>query len=352
MIRLFHRRWMTLGMLSLFILKSALPVWGAYSSRDAGTTTANFLKLGTGARCEAMGEACSALVNEAEALYWNPADLTLIPKTQTSVTFMHAPYLDPTYFDFIGVAHHTENGGAFGAGLQYFSGGAIPQTDTSGTTVGRFNPYDMALSLGYAATFYGYAFGATGKYIESKLQTSAHTMAVDFGMLSPAYFHDRFRLALAESNIGGRMTFDQEAYRLPQNLKIGSAWSLSPTWKMTFDLNFPIDNDPYEAVGSEYQWIIHNGWVLVGRVGYNTRSSRNIDGLSGPTAGFGTHVRNYAFDYAMVPMGTLGLTHRLSISIRFSGEPAQTIRTPSAVHAQRDQSKTNSSFSPNFFNIP
>ena len=41
----------------------------------AGITTAQFLKIGVGARASAMGEAFTAVANDASALYWNPAGL-------------------------------------------------------------------------------------------------------------------------------------------------------------------------------------------------------------------------------------------------------------------------------------
>ena len=49
-----------------------------FGSGSRGTTTANFLKLGAGARAEAMGGAYAAVADDATALYWNPAGLTRI----------------------------------------------------------------------------------------------------------------------------------------------------------------------------------------------------------------------------------------------------------------------------------
>ena len=38
----------------------------------SGTSTANFLKIGMGARVASMGDAGSAVVSDATALFWNP----------------------------------------------------------------------------------------------------------------------------------------------------------------------------------------------------------------------------------------------------------------------------------------
>ena len=44
-----------------------------------GTTAAQFLKIGIGARALALGGAYSAIADDASALYWNPGGLSRIP---------------------------------------------------------------------------------------------------------------------------------------------------------------------------------------------------------------------------------------------------------------------------------
>ena len=49
----------------------------ASTAGGVGTTGAQFLKIGTGARPVAMGYAFSAVADDLNALYWNPAGLAL-----------------------------------------------------------------------------------------------------------------------------------------------------------------------------------------------------------------------------------------------------------------------------------
>ncbi len=49
-----------------------LPTLGA---QRVGTSAAQFLKIGAGARAEALGQAYVAISNDASALFWNPAGL-------------------------------------------------------------------------------------------------------------------------------------------------------------------------------------------------------------------------------------------------------------------------------------
>ena len=53
------------------LLMSVLPFSQTVSK--TGTTAAQFLKIGIGARALAMGGAYSAVSDDATALYWNPA---------------------------------------------------------------------------------------------------------------------------------------------------------------------------------------------------------------------------------------------------------------------------------------
>src|SRR6266487_6212781 len=124
--------------LLLFFLFGATQAQARDFTRNAeGTTAANFLKLGVGARALAMGEAYSAVADDANALYWNPAGLTRIYHAEA--TFMHAAYLANSFYDYAAYGTHLGKHGALGAGVQYFSAGRITQTDVTGNDVGDFS---------------------------------------------------------------------------------------------------------------------------------------------------------------------------------------------------------------------
>jgi hypothetical protein len=58
------------------------------------------------------------------------------------------------------------------------------------------------------------------------------------------------------------------------------------------------------------------------RAGINTLGLGDIAGLSGLSAGAGIAFSSLSVDYALVPFGELGLTHRLSLSLKFGGSKA------------------------------
>ena len=52
-----------------------------------GTTAAKFLSVGIGPRANAMGGAFTSIVNDASALYWNPAGAADLTKNEAMFTY-------------------------------------------------------------------------------------------------------------------------------------------------------------------------------------------------------------------------------------------------------------------------
>ena len=71
----------------------------AFNNNDAGTSAAQFLKLGADARSAGMGQAARALCEDANAVYWNPAGLAALSYRQTTLT--HAAYYQSTFYEFL-----------------------------------------------------------------------------------------------------------------------------------------------------------------------------------------------------------------------------------------------------------
>ena len=71
------------------VIGSILVLMLSYScyASGPGTTAANYLKIGVGARATAMGGAFTAIADDATALYWNPAGLSQIKGKQLSASY-------------------------------------------------------------------------------------------------------------------------------------------------------------------------------------------------------------------------------------------------------------------------
>ena len=101
-----------------------------------GTSAAQLLKLGAGARATALGEAYTAAADDASAIYWNPAALTRIDGQ--SLNLMHAELLGGISYEFLGYGQNLGEGRAWGASLQYLSVPVITETDASSTRGNRY----------------------------------------------------------------------------------------------------------------------------------------------------------------------------------------------------------------------
>ena len=75
-----------ISLTALFLLSP----WLVSANQD-GTSTAQFLKIGRGARAEGMAGAFTAVANDSRAVLWNPAGLAQL--TRTSFDFDHLSYI-------------------------------------------------------------------------------------------------------------------------------------------------------------------------------------------------------------------------------------------------------------------
>lgn len=297
-----------------------------FQTADKGSSGAQFLKLGGGARAEGLGEAYTALPEEADAVYWNPAALTRI--AHHSATVMHQALPAGINYEF--AAYGQKIGSAFAAGgsVQYLSQPPIDQTDSEGFATGStFRPADFAAAAGGAyvvhnedlGIFDGASFGATGKYIRSTITKTASTFAADIGFLSAAFpvFDRDMRLAYVATNLGGTLKFQQLSDGLPTNLRLGASWELAKGWLVSMDIDEPVDNTPYYAFGTEYRLEVGEDASFSGRAGVDTRAIGEAGGLSGLTLGLGARFKSYGLDYAFAPQGALGMTNSLSLAFSF-----------------------------------
>lgn len=304
------------GILAFLLACPALSLAGSFNSSGKGSTAAEFLKLGVGARAVSMGEAYSAVADEASALFWNPGAITRVEKR--AVTAMHASGINSSYFEYGGYVQNFGRYGAAGVSFQSQSQDTITETDdATGRDGGTFRPHDLAVTLGYAYPFQGWSFGLAGKFIRSEIIDSDETGAVDFGILSPACLNGKLRFALTATNLGGRIKFEQESERLPFALRLGSAYKILDSWSAAFDVGLPNDNDPYVALGTEYVMPVGSDWSMAGRMGFNSRTIGDVTGFTGYSVGVGFAYEKLIVDYGFVPFGSVGNVHRASVSAKF-----------------------------------
>ncbi len=299
------------------VLAAMLTVTAAGYAGGVGTTGAQFLKIGQGARAVAMGGAFSAIADNADAIYWNPAGLGGQKTRQATASY--SQYVQGINYGFIGYSQELCKG-VMGIGLNYLSVTDIERrTLDTDLNDGTFGANDSALYLSYGREKLfcdNLSLGANLKFIRQTLDDkSAQSYALDLAGLYKTPI-DKLTASLGVYNIGTQVKFVDEGDPLPMDVRAGLAYRLfNNNLVVAADVNdYIVDTRLYTQVGAEYNM----GKIVSIRGGYTLgMDSDKLGGMAGLSTGFGVHVWDIQLDYAFVPMGELNDTNRITISTKF-----------------------------------
>lgn len=289
-----------LVILALFILPAV--------AAPGGSSGAEFLKLGGGARPLAMGNAFSALPGDVSSIFYNPANLSQLNSPE--LLTMYNQYLAGTVQQTAAFAYPTKYG-TIGIGYSSFGSGDIQGYDLNGGVTSPFNTASSGLNISFARTIdQSFSLGGGLRAISERLEaSSASALALDAGLLYKV--NPNFNLGLSVTNLGSGLKFINDTTPLPTAYRVGAGYS-SPLFgeaiKVASDLVFYPDITKLN-LGAEY--LIKN--ILAVRAGSDGGLLR---------AGVGIVTNRFSFDYAYLSHQDLGGAHQLSIGILF-GLPAK-----------------------------
>ena len=336
-------------LLVIAILFPLLQGIGFSQVTKTGTTAAKFLSVGIGPRANAMGGAFTSVVNDASALYWNPAgvaDLTKYEAMFTYTSLFKDLDINLNYFAFV---FPTEDWGNFGVSVTALDYGDMDVTTEyypEGTGE-KFSAASYAFGLSYARNITEwFAAGITVKYVtEGIFNSSANGVAFDVGTIFKTPFFG-IKFASIISNYGSKMQmtgedllirydadpnrqgnnqtvdayYKTDFFELPLKLQIGISkdFQFLDGQRLTIavDAAHPSDNSEYVNVGGELA-IFDN--LLSFRGGY--KGLFLIDNQEGLTLGAGLNyvlgVFAVGFDYSYQEFEFLSYTHSFSVSFKF-----------------------------------
>jgi hypothetical protein len=300
---------LTLGFaLSTFNLHAA--------NKDTGTTGAQFLKIGAGARPSGMGEAFTGLADDVNAIAWNPAGLAGLSSPQ--FTAMHTQWFQQTNYEFVAAAHPW-SWGTLGIGMASLTVSDIEKRlgDTDAPD-GTFDSNDAAYTLSYARSLgEDLAVGVNAGFVRLELDgRTASAFKGDAGALwhTP---HRPLSLGFAVRNAGSEVKFVDEGDPLPMTATLGAGYRLfGDRLRLGLDIRQPNDNDLQFGGGAEWAQPFFRDLSGAVRAGYNTAGT-DAEDLTGVSVGLGLAWRNWGFDTAWVPYGSLGQTFRYALLVKF-----------------------------------
>lgn len=303
----------------------------AYPSAP-GSTSANFLKIGPDARPVAMGGAFCAVGNDINSINWNPAGLGQMTISEGMFTYVN--WLEDIKYGHLAYGQPSREFGTVALGLSYVHSGDIEAWDIENKPVDSFKAYSLLGTLSWARVMITRTYmGFNLKYIEEKIEKQfAKTCAFDFGMLHKTIFG--LNIGVAIQNIGRGLKFVSEEFPLPLNIKLGVSFNIKE-FTFAVDLNKPIDDKINLCGGLEISPLD----MLSLRLGYKyfTRNDKLGSFRNFPEnlfAGLGFKLGNLRMDYAFVPYGNLGETHRFSLHTKFGQAETERITTEEHITAK------------------
>ncbi len=299
-----------------------------------GTSAAQFLKIGVGARAIGMGEAFISIANDAEALYWNPAGISQFRKN--ALIASHIQWLVDIKLEFAGAVYHLDPANSVGIAITYLHTDEMMETtELMPLGTGRkFSFGDFMVGLTYARNMTDkFSFGITAKVMQENIaELTMRAFLFDLGTYYKTGWRS-IRFAVAVTNFGSdiaptgtveyvnlqneKVTVKSfQSFSPPTMFRIGIAMELMETEnsKLTssVQLDHPNDNKENLNFGLEYWW----NDVLALRAGYKTaRVEENF------SAGFGLRLpmktADFRLDYAFTNFGRLGYVNRFALQVQF-----------------------------------
>lgn len=285
------------------------------------TAFASFEETGAGARALGMGNAFTAVGEDFNSLYYNPAGIARVPRFEFGASYGK---INLGLSDQVSLSH-----GFFGTVLPMKKLGHLGFSWLNYNAGGVYQEHTFALS--YAKKIYGdFSLGGSIKRLSLQYGQDGYTVrdpVFDYGKIDSANgfsfdfgIHTKplpaLSLALAVSDLNQPNLGLRDTNKIPLGLRTGLAWSqrssLVAVDGVLRDKNFSVN------LGGE-KWFVKR--TIATRVGLSIgdKDMKNF------TTGFGYNLGSIQLDYTFIfPVtGITGIagTHRGSIVVRFGPDP-------------------------------
>lgn len=326
---------------ALYLLAAALLQAGPASASEGGTTALPFLSLQQGARPTGMAGAFTALADDINALWWNPAGMARSKMTEVAVS--HTAFVEDVTTEYFAVSRPVPAlKGGLGGSLTYMTVPGIEGFDANGVSAGQLTANSYAASLGYAAFLVPgqLSMGVAGKYVGQTLTTEKGTgMAVDFGLQGR---QDKLSAGVSVQNVGPSFKIGNDSTPLPTTVRAGVGYEPNSRVLAAFDFSKARDGGVLPHLGGEVKltqnFQLRAGWqrqenlgsgaglsfgfTLLGALGGGASAGGSSDwgGEGTPwwdKANAQIPKTIAAFDYSFTSLGSLSDVHRLSLSLKF-----------------------------------
>jgi hypothetical protein len=317
------------------------------TTSKVGTTAAQFLKIGPGARAIGMGDAYSAVGTDIYSTYWNPAGIAN-STSNAEVTFNHANWLADVNYDYAAAALNVPDMGtmfftltSLGVPEDKVRSYEYPEGDGQ-----YWDAKSLAIGIGFARKLTDkFSIGFQAKYIREAIwNESASGFALDIGTYYITPFNDLV-IGASISNFGTKMqldgrdlqvnvdpntntstgpnnipaNYDMGSYDIPLTFRLGLSMNVIKNQYVrvtaAVDATHPNDNVEYLNTGME---VAYDEMLFV-RAGYKSLFLRDSEqglslgaGVKYDFDGFGVK-----FNYGWSDYGRLKNVQFIDVSMTF-----------------------------------
>lgn len=341
---------------------------------NVATSAATFLKIGVGGRGVALGGAHTASVNDASAMYWNPAGIN-------GVNGQELVFHQSSMYDGLGLQHsylgavvQVGSSNRIGLSINHLSYGDMTRTtEFSPEGEGQFTASDIAIGLAFGTRVSDrFRIGIQTKLVRETISfSSASALAIDIGSQYTTAING-LELGMAITNFGTKMRLfgtDQkldvdpyedldgnpdviarlatEDWALPMSFQFGLSWMLmgenapikNPNISIMTNVEYtdPRDFNPVYHFGTEitvmkmvqFRAGLRNQFLrypddlddasekMIADYEEGEYINRMSFGIGIPPMQFPYTVYKFSVDYSFNDVGLLGDTQQLTITVGF-----------------------------------
>lgn len=280
----------------------------------SGTDAASFLKLEPSARAAAIGGGFVALSNDSSAIFYNPAGLALL--TRREILISHNEYIENINNETLAYVWPLNGPVNLSFGANMLLTGDMQKYDSDGVGIGNYSANEGFIvgGAGGSVTKAIKVGGAVKMIYQSIGSRSARTYAADGGVI---YRGENIRIGVAAQNWGGKLKLYEQSSALPCSYTAGVAYPAYNSVWVAGQVRKYVDGGLVSSLGIE---------VGIGVAGYSSIYLRGgyrsgpADEGSGITAGFGIKDRSLEFNYAVTPLGEIGISHLFTFTYKLKGQ--------------------------------
>ncbi len=231
-------------LLVLIALITLLPNF-AYAQSLGGGFSQAYMFRAPGGRAGGMAGAFTGVVNDAYAIYYNPAGLSFLEYNPSVFLSSKTVGYGRTFNSLVYGQEIVPNLG-IGVGITNFMGGSFIARDISGNPYGEVqdNHFGLNIAASYSMEFMSMGVGI--KYLNNSLwnsDISAHGFGIDLGMKTNLDFgkYGSYSLGAAVQNIGGMMLWNSD------NMNFDAQDLLPYAVRVGVGMEFPLNAKVYET---------------------------------------------------------------------------------------------------------